>query len=384
MVETPRFNLPVTERIVNVKSCIYSSFACIEQPVAEQLDNAAGASFDQSLDWYGAMAELVLGSDESLQLVSVTDGNYPAMLPLVTRRHPGSGIVGQAIGPLANYYTAYFGPLIADGADSSASVRQLARTVLKDLPRWHTLDVNPVAQEDSWVDEFAAELRDSGCYISSYFRFGNWYLEVGGRNFDEYFASLPGKLRNTVKRKDRKLQREADVRLEVIKDTDALDEALEDYRRIYALSWKQAEPFPDFIDAICRRYAGRGWLRLGRLLVDGAPAASQIWFVRNGTASIFKLAYDPQFSQYSVGSILTTRLMQNVIDEDKVEIVDYLCGDDAYKRDWMSHRRERSGLRVYRLGSPLGLCRAGIDSAVKALRKLGRESRGTEVENVDN
>ncbi len=367
-----------------MQSRIHSSFAQIEHDVAEQLENAAGATFDQSFAWYQALADQVLDETASPALVTVAGDHAAGLLPLVAHRHGGSGIVGEAIGPLANFYTAYFAPLIAGGDGQAEIARELARTALDDLPRWHTLDLNPISLEADWVEAFAGELRRSGCSVSSYFRFGNWYLEVGGRTFDEYFAGLPGKLRNTVKRKDRKLQREADVELEIVSDRAGLDDALEDYRRIYALSWKQAEPFQGFIDHICRQYADRGWLRLGRLMADGSPAASQIWFVRNGTASIFKLAYDPQFSKYSVGSILTTRLMQHVIDVDKVDVVDYLCGDDAYKQDWMSHRRERSGIRVYRLGSPLGLVRAAIDSATRLLKRNTNKPEGTEVSNVDN
>ena len=36
--------------------------------------------------------------------------------------------------------------------------------------------------------------------------------------------------------------------------------------------------------------------------------------------------------------------MEHVLDVDKVREVDYLTGDDKYKQDWMSHRRERWGI----------------------------------------
>ena len=44
--------------------------------------------------------------------------------------------------------------------------------------------------------------------------------------------------------------------------------------------------------------------------------------------------------------------MQHVIDTDHVEEVDYLTGDDAYKQDWMSHRRERIGLVAFNPRTP--------------------------------
>ena len=36
-----------------------------------------------------------------------------------------------------------------------------------------------------------------------------------------------------------------------------------------------------------------------------------------------------------------------MIDIDKVSQVDYLSGNDAYKKDWMSHRWERIGLVAF-------------------------------------
>ena len=77
------------------------------------------------------------------------------------------------------------------------------------------------------------------------------------------------------------------------------------------------------------------------LYLEGKPTAAQLWFVEQGVAFIFKLAYDPEFKEFSAGATLSARMMEHVIDVDRVEEVDFLSGDDLYKRDWMSHRRER-------------------------------------------
>ena len=81
--------------------------------------------------------------------------------------------------------------------------------------------------------------------------------------------------------------------------------------------------------------------------MDGRPVAAQVWIVSNGVASIYKLAYDQRYSNLSIGSILTARLMEHVIDVDRVGEVDFLTGDDAYKQDWMSGRRERRGIIAF-------------------------------------
>ena len=279
-----------------------------------------------------------------------------------------SGLLGSSVASLTNYYSAYFAPVFSSGNDRSEHASQLARLVLDDLPRWHTLDFNPVDRDTEWVREVSEVLRENRCYVTHYFRFGNWYLDVDNRSFDDYFAGLPGKLRNTLKRKQNKLTREKGFEFELVTDVDQVDAALAEYNQIYSLSWKVAEPHPDFIASVCRDFANRDWLRMGILRVDGVAAAAQIWFLKDKVASIFKLAYDPQFGKYSVGSILTKELMRHAIDKDKVNVVDYLCGDDAYKQDWMSHRRERFGLRAYRLTTAVGVWRAAIERIKAALK----------------
>jgi CelD/BcsL family acetyltransferase involved in cellulose biosynthesis len=88
-------------------------------------------------------------------------------------------------------------------------------------------------------------------------------------------------------------------------------------------------------------FSKAGWSRLAVLYIKGQPVAAQLWFVCHDKAVIFRLAYDKAWKSYSPGSILTCFLMEYVIDTDKVEEIDFLTGNDAYKQDWMSVRRER-------------------------------------------
>jgi CelD/BcsL family acetyltransferase involved in cellulose biosynthesis len=154
---------------------------------------------------------------------------------------------------------------------------------------------------------------------------------------------------------------------------------LHDYARIYASSWKTPEPFPQFIDGLARACAEAGWLRLGIVYIDEQPAAAQIWIVTGGIATIYKLAYDERYARLSLGTILTAHLMEQVIDADKVHEVDYLTGDDAYKKDWMSDRRERWGIVAFNLRRPWGALAAMrhlsarmVRRAINSVRSLGK------------
>jgi hypothetical protein len=212
--------------------------------------------------------------------------------------------------------------------------------------------------------------------VQTYFCFGNWYLKVGSRTYAEYFETLPSQVKNTLKRKKRQLEKAAKVRIVLYQDEASLDEALRAYEQIYAVSWKVQEPYPKFIPGLCRTCAAAGWLRLGVIYVDDQPAAAQIWIVSAGIAAIYKLAYDERFAKLSAGSILTAHLMEHAIDVDKVHEIDYLTGDDAYKKDWMSDRRERWGIVAFNPRTPRGLLAAALHLGARAARRSIDAVRG--------
>ncbi len=101
---------------------------------------------------------------------------------------------------------------------------------------------------------------------------------------------------------------------------------------------------------------------------SASPGSAQFWFTIDRRAYIFKLAYDEAFNKWSAGTVLTAHLMRQALDEDRVVEVDYLTGDDPYKKSWMSQRRERIGLLACNLRSVRGIAMAAREVAATQLR----------------
>ncbi len=80
----------------------------------------------------------------------------------------------------------------------------------------------------------------------------------------------------------------------------------------------------------------------------GQPVAAQFWTVEADTAFIHKLAHAEDAKALSPGTTLTAALLQHVIDRDRVQLVDFGTGDDAYKRDWMEEVRPRYRIEAFR------------------------------------
>ena len=329
--------------------------------------------FDQTLGWSELLTAHALETGEQVQIVSAHRGaTCVGVLPL--KRVPPEGPWKlRSVRALANYYCSLYAPIVdsrlpaGEGAQILRALLEKAATLQPD-----SIDLNPIADDEQGAGAVMAAFGGMGWRTEKYFRFGNWYLEVGGRDFAQYFGALPSQLRNTVTRKEKKLRAQPGISIVIAQTPAEAEAALAGYQRIYAASWKKPEPHPHFVPALVRQLAERGWLRMGLVKLGDEPVASQIWACKDGVVSIFKLAYDEKHQQLSAGSVLTTQLMRHVIDVDRARIVDYLTGDDSYKRDWMSHRRERVGVRALRPGSWRAFAERATAAAAAAARPARR------------
>jgi hypothetical protein len=339
---------------LNVK--LYLNLDSLTESYSEVFHINGCRSFFLSLEWFHNLLEHSITDLDQLRIYGVEsdDGVALGVLPLVQTKLAKGVLSPTSYQSLANYYTCNFAPMFRTGIDEEQAMNVLARRLWRDRGSWDMLQIRPVLRDSSAYDAVLRAFRKVGMVVQPYYCSGNWYLKTDGRSYSEYLETLPSVMRNTIARKRKGLEK-LRSRVVVLTDGTGLDEAVNDYERIYNASWKVREAYPQFIRGLVRMTAQKGWLRLGLVYVDDEPVAAQIWIVHRGVAYIYKLAYDERYAKLSAGTVLTATLMQRVIDIDKVEVVDYLTGDDDYKRNWMSHRREFWGVLALNPTSVCGL-----------------------------
>ena len=342
----------------------------------DQLPKSANALFEKgekdsvflSRPWFESLVATALDDDHSMVLACVVArGKVMAMLPLM--EYTGVNIWYS----LRHAYTPIYSLLVLD--DDQEQVLNCLVQALRELPVKGLL-LEPVADDDSKLIGFQKLMESAGFNCTNTFRHYNWIYRLHGQSYADYMATRPAHLRNTIARKRRKLEREHGFEIRLYTG-DEVPQHMADYYAVYNASWKQSEiGNTEFLKQFVERFslvrssgasssgacssatissetissetksseAGFsrvGWSRLAILYIKGQPVAAQLWFVCHGKASIFRLAYDKAWRRYSTGSILTSFMMEYVIDTDKVNEIDFLTGNDAYKQDWMSERRER-------------------------------------------
>jgi ribosomal protein S18 acetylase RimI-like enzyme len=294
-------------------------------------------------------------------LILQDDSATLLLLPMLEYKDGNSKILKS----LSNYYSPYF-DVISVGGDEGHQLQILIELARDFLKQYNVIELCPLTH--AVRDKFSLALANQGFYIRSYTCSYNWRrLQI--RNFDEYWSTVNSRLQHTVKRKRKKFGLQRGIEYSIVQSNN-LDDALVDYHKVYSKSWKAAESHPQFIDELVRHYGEKGALRLGFIHKDGVPIATQLWLVSNGTAYIYKLAYDPAYEKYSVGTLLSRYLFEAIITADNIHSIDYLTGDDGYKADWMNSRRELYGLQCSNLSTLRGLLSGARSFAAALYKKL--------------
>jgi len=293
------------------------------------------------IDWLLNLASHGLEEKEKavVYVASLTPDNFVA-LPMKMNSRSGHAA------SLATFYTSAYSPLVC--TDSPERLFKAIFEYLADRGNTVALTLSPLTVEPPLFLQIKSTLEQAGWVgIHSFFCFGNWQYEARGDTWQSYLATRPSQLRNTISRRTRQFLEDNRGTLSIIEGVGLRDEHIEQFTNVYHGSWKRDEPWPDFIPALLRLAARRNWLRLGIATYDGVAVASQIWLVFGGKAYIYKLAYHEDYRRLSPGTVLTAHVMQHVIDRDSVLLVDFLSGDDSFKKQWMTVRRECWGIAAY-------------------------------------
>ena len=284
--------------------------------VLQETRDLACSPFDRP-EWFALLAR-----DTPPLVAFASEGENLAALALTQ--------TGGRIEPLRNWYSFTWRQLASGGTDGDRLLESIANGLRSRAPR---VTLWPVPDEDGSATRLETAFRSAGWLVQREECDSNHVLPVAGRTFDQYWASRPGCMRTTLKRKAKKV--------DVVLHTSFDEAAWDGYEAIYAASWKPAEETPALLRRFAEEEGDAGRIRMAVAHADGLAVAAQFWTVERGTAYIHKLAHLESHRHLSAGTTLSAVLFRHVIDVDGVALVDFGTGNDGYKADWMEEVRPR-------------------------------------------
>ncbi|MDO6425509.1 GNAT family N-acetyltransferase [Thalassotalea sp. 1_MG-2023] len=292
--------------------------------------------FEHSLFWLQATEQYVTKQRCKLHTLWC-DEQLVAALPLYQER----GFLGaKVLKNLISFYSTEVSFLVNKDYPQSG---QLLYDHIINANRWHLIELGPIVSE-----------RLSFHYLNTVVaQQTNWFIHDIDSE-DTYFSTRPSRLKNTLKRKNKQLVKH-NFRFQIADDPTSVKQMFTDYQAIYQQSWKGQEYSDDFILAACLNAQAEQKLCFATLYIDEIPAASQIWFTQENQVSIFKLAYDPQFSSLSVGSLLSEYMTKHVLNHYGMRHIEFGMGNERYKQDWMNEKQHRYCYLVFNTKSIIGI-----------------------------
>ena len=366
---------------------VYTNFAELPDHCLSFLSEIEKSNFYLGKGWFENFSSNTVTSDSHIHIYSVEEENdQNKTRGMIFMRSPGgqNGSLSEkmfsapnSLASMTAHQSIYFAPTIDEsGNDQQQIIQKLIQSICEDKPSWNLIDIN-FMNKDSRIYQYVSDaLKQCGMSVHHYDYRPNIYEDLRGTTFKDYVASRPSMVRKTYMRKGRKLEKSGDVRFELITSGN-LEQAINDYKIIHDRSWKEEEIFPDHDPGVIHKAAEAGSLRLGLLYFDDKPVAVQVWLVSSGRATIYKLHYDSDYHQQSVGAILMLRMFEHMIDVEHIQEVDFGIGDEAAKSLWLKDQRPLCGIVAFNTKTAGGLLAlskykaAGmLDSAKQKLKPM--------------
>ena len=284
--------------------------------------------------WWGAFGK------GQLQIFTVYEnGHLTGVLPLHRQR--------RTLSSTTNAHTPQFGFL----ADSEVARKQLSNALFSRKAR--RIDLCYLSPTDASVSLTRAAADAASYRALAQSMQAPPYLTIDG-DWNAYETGLRGQFRRDLHRRRRRLENEGRVTLEVSDGKERLNELLDEGFLVEELAWKGAQGSSINSSPATRRFytevahwaAGRGWLRLAFLRLDGRALAFDYCLEYNKIHYMMKTGYDPVYARFSPGRILRYLMLARAFSEG---LATYDLGGmpEAWKLEWTDTCQERLFLHMF-------------------------------------
>jgi CelD/BcsL family acetyltransferase involved in cellulose biosynthesis len=265
--------------------------------------------------------------------------------------------------------------VLARPADAPAVREALVAALAAAACGWDALDLEDLPCGSPTVAALRASVRPRGIRASVERRHVCPGFVVTG-TFADHLARI--RRRETYGRRVRWLERQPGFRIEVATSPGEASAAMEDFLRLHRMRWAAEGGSygipPGAAEAFHREVApllaGRGWLRMYRLLV-GERSIAAVYGIEVGRRFYYyQSGYDPAWSARSPGIVLVGRTVEDAYARGLTDY-DFLRGQEPYKLDWAADRRETCAVRLRAPTLRAGTA-AAAENALRAARGFAR------------
>ncbi len=324
-------------------------------------------SFEWLSSWWHAFGE----GHRLCVLVLERDGVWMALAPLMLLRRRGFTTL-QFIGRPFSDYSDF---LIA--GDRESSIAEILSFCDREVA-WDRIELDGVLESAANRPVFESLWKQRPGIARVKSDLVAPYIPIR-EPWSTYQAGLRAKLFSDGRRQLRRLEAQGEVAFERCDD---LDTAL---WTIGELETQKSSRYQDtgarnifgggrlrtFFEDVVRALWDRGVVDVSRVVQNGTTLALHFGFKTNDRFFYYMPSFDDRYRSFSVGRLLNAHLIERAF-EDGLREFDFLPGDDAYKYDWTSQRRQVYSFVSYRSSAKGMALFGGQELAMGTLRGSSR------------
>jgi len=245
----------------------------------------------------------------------------------------------------------------------------------KEFSRFATLNWLP---ENSSIARALTGLDDHGVTKAEHTRVSRAMLQLGSSDHEQYLQSLNKKKRKEWNRLWRRFQELGNVNVSVLTGSDAPDEfdrAIEEFLELENTGWKASQGTSLMGNVKSASYF-RTMMATGhlanqtailRISLDGKPVGmvTVMFSTDRRFAFTVKIATDPAYGSYSLGSQVMTQLTQWLFEKGECVQVDSCAAEDHPMINWLWPERLSLSSVYVRNGNPFASFAIKLTNAVK-------------------
>jgi CelD/BcsL family acetyltransferase involved in cellulose biosynthesis len=211
---------------------------------------------------------------------------------------------------------------------------------LENPADWDVMNLTDLLEDSHCIAHIASLKRQNGIHFIEARSATCPYASLPD-SWETYLRNLSSSTRYDIRRKMRKLERDFDVRFYTWDDATTLETAMEKLRELHIRRWDQESVshgfanrrFNEFHHRVANEFLKLGLLRLYVLEANGLIVSMLYCYKYKDKLFFYQSGFDPDYSKYSVGTVLFANAIQHAISEHITEF-DFLRGYHDYKYSW--------------------------------------------------
>jgi CelD/BcsL family acetyltransferase involved in cellulose biosynthesis len=326
---------------VQAKILEFEEFLDSQQLWEDALKRSLDNNIFLTWDWLSTWLKHYGDKRRSLFITVIEDNKMIAAAPMMYTAYNKFGLRLRKIECLTNPAADYHTFLLTE--KKTECLRMILDYAKKETPDWDLFELSEVPQNS----ETATVLASLEPKLAFKHRVQNRcpYTTLPTR-FEDYFLALGHNLRRNLRKSENRAKKQYKVNFRLSSSKDEIKKDMEAFFDLHQKRWQSKseagafadQKFRDFHLEIATRFAKRGWLALNLVTLNDVPASAGYAFVYGKKLYSYLSGFNPDFSEYRLGSLRLMYLIKHCIMNGLTEY-DFMRGDEPYKEQWATSTR---------------------------------------------